>query len=196
MKTKLISSIAGNNQSIDQLINEWINHQTNIKVIDIKLQTDLGPTDSHTLKVMTSALILYKEKSKNKINPTKLGKLGWNGDTPEWINKVAPNYTVDALQKTMKNFIGYLNFNMVQYKIDWLKPQPQLGIGAQFDLMLLDQDNNVGAVLKSYWKDKKLIGQILPTKNEIGFNTVLNDVRYQVLKCLPDYTYQRIDWKG
>ena len=142
---------------------------------------------------MTSALILYKEKSKNKINPTKLG---WNGDTPEWINKVAPNYTVDALQETMKNFIGYLNFGMVRYKINWLKPQPQLGIGAQFNLMLLDQNDNVIAVLKSYWKDKKLIGQIWPNKNEIGSGVVLNDVKDQVLKCLPDYTYKRIDWKG
>lgn len=62
IKTKLFSSIAEDDPNIDQLINRWIDNNANIKVIDIKYQTELGQTGPQTLTMFSTALILYEDK--------------------------------------------------------------------------------------------------------------------------------------
>ena len=66
IKTKLLSSRAKDDPSIDQLINRWIDDNANIKVIDIKYQTELGQTGPHTLTMLSTALILYEDKPDNE----------------------------------------------------------------------------------------------------------------------------------
>lgn len=180
IKTKLFSSIAKDDPSIDQLINRWIDDNANIKVIDIKYQTELGQTGPHILTMLSTALILYEDKPDN--------------EHLQYVAKKAMyDYQFKELQKQIKPALNHfdmckVNNKKVNYEIVWHEPSVATERGPQFDL-LFRNDKGICAVVESYWKDKEIIGALVSGSDPS--NKQILEMAEDTLKLyLPEYTYR------
>lgn len=176
IKTKLFSSIAEEDPSIDQLINRWTDNNANIKVIDIKYQTELGQTGPHLLTMVSTALIIYEEKHDNRRND---------------VTKAMYDSKFAQLKENIKPALEHIdmckiNNTEIHYEIIWYEPSAERG--PQFDL-LLKKYETVCAIMQSYWDKKEIVGALV-SGSDPSDKQIL-DMAADTLKLyLPEYSYQ------
>lgn len=178
IKTKLFSSTAEDDPSIDQLINRWIDNNANIKVIDIKYQTELGQTGPHILTMFSTALILYEDKP--------------DSEHLQYVAKKATyDYQFKELQKRIKPALNHfdmckINNTEIHYEIIWYEPSAERG--PQFDL-LLKKYETVCAIMQSYWDKKEIVGALV-AGSDPSDKQILDMARDMLDIYLPDYHYR------
>lgn len=174
IKTKLFSSVAKDDPSIDQLINRWIDNNTNIKVIDIKYQTELGQTGPQLLTMVSTALIIYEEKHDDRRND---------------VTKAMYDSEFAQLKKSIKPALDHIdmckiNNTEIHYEIIWYEPSAERG--PQFDL-LLKKYEKVCAILQSYWNKKEIVGALVAGSNPSD-KQILDMARDMLGIYLPEYS--------
>lgn len=176
IKTKLFSSVAKDDPSIDQLINRWIDNNTNIKVIDIKYQTELGQIVPHRLTMVYTALIIYEEKHDNRRNDVT--KAMYDSEFAQLKENIKPALEHIDMCK--------INNTEIHYEIIWYEPSAERG--PQFDL-LLKKYETVCAIMQSYWDKKEIVGALV-AGSDPSDKQILDMARDMLDIYLPDYHYR------
>lgn len=106
-----------------------------------------------------------------------------------WSDLRVVDRTRNELKDKLKPAFDKFNSVGTPYKVRWYDAKPSYGVGPQFDLFLQDIQGRDCAVIRSYWKDKKIIGKMLPN-SDMWDKIMLDSVKDELLMCLPEYGYQ------
>lgn len=106
-----------------------------------------------------------------------------------WSDLRVVDRTHNELKDKLKPAFDKFNSVGTPYKVRWYDAKPSWGAGPQFDLTLQDMHGRDCAVICSYWKDKKIIGKMLPN-SDMWDKIMLDSVKDELLMCLPEYGYQ------